>query len=231
MQLSNSRPANCGDHDRAGRDPNAHLEGLLDAQLADRFDEHQPRSHGVVLMGLGVPEIRQHTVAHVLGDETAVALDQLRAAPMIGADDLPQFLRVEPALQGSRAHKVAEHNGELAAFSGVFLASARSPSEAEAWPGQRPRTRHLLLTPYVDAEQDTMSLALRFQQVRWRSAKRSGVLGHAKLAPSLKSAAFACALAVINRILYQGGGYSFEIFLGFAAIFKLTIRLRSFPWR
>jgi hypothetical protein len=40
---------------------------------------------GVVFVGLGIAEIGEHAVAHILGDETAVALDQIRAAAMVSA--------------------------------------------------------------------------------------------------------------------------------------------------
>ena len=36
------------------------------------------------------------TVAHILGDEPPIALETIRAAPMIGADGLPQVLGIEP---------------------------------------------------------------------------------------------------------------------------------------
>ena len=38
---------------------------------------------------------------------------------MIGGDDLPQVLGIEPRRQGGRADKVAEHHGELATLGGV----------------------------------------------------------------------------------------------------------------
>jgi hypothetical protein len=42
-----------------------------------------------LLMGLGIAEIGKHAIAHLLCDEPAVALDQLRAAAVIGTDDPP----------------------------------------------------------------------------------------------------------------------------------------------
>jgi hypothetical protein len=42
------------------------------------FDDREPDPHRafrVVLMRLGIAEIGQHAVAHVLGDETAIARD------------------------------------------------------------------------------------------------------------------------------------------------------------
>jgi len=50
-----------------------------------------------MLVRLRIAEIGEHTVAHVLGHEAAVALDRFGAAAMVGADDPPQVLEVEPA--------------------------------------------------------------------------------------------------------------------------------------
>jgi len=68
------------DHDQAGRDPDARLERLFCAQLADRFDERQPRPHRalrVVLVRLGITEIYEHSVAHVLGHEAVEPGDRM----------------------------------------------------------------------------------------------------------------------------------------------------------
>jgi hypothetical protein len=52
---------------------------------------------GVVLVRLRVAEISEQAVAHVLGNKTAIALDQVCAAAVIGSDDLPQVLGIESA--------------------------------------------------------------------------------------------------------------------------------------
>src|SRR5262249_31370966 len=70
----------------------------------------------IMFMGSWVAEIGENTVAHVLGDKAAVALDQLRAAAVIGSNNAPKVLRVEPARQCSRAHQIAEHDCQLTAF-------------------------------------------------------------------------------------------------------------------
>jgi len=48
-----------------------------------------------MLMRLGIAEIGEDAIAHILGDEAAVALDQFGAAAMIGADDPMQVLGIE----------------------------------------------------------------------------------------------------------------------------------------
>ena len=48
-------------------------------ELRHRFDQGEPGTHralGVVLVRLRIAEIGQHAVAHVLGDEAAVALNR-----------------------------------------------------------------------------------------------------------------------------------------------------------
>ena len=60
-------------------------------------DQLQPRAHGplcVVLVGLGIAEIHQHPIAHVLRYEAAEALHGLRDALLIGRNDLAQVFRV-----------------------------------------------------------------------------------------------------------------------------------------
>jgi hypothetical protein len=52
----------------------------------------------------GIAEIGEHAVAHVLGDETSVALDHLSAAAVIGVNDAPQVFGVEPGGERGRAH-------------------------------------------------------------------------------------------------------------------------------
>jgi hypothetical protein len=47
------------------------------------------RALGIMLVGLGVPEIGEDAVATVFGDETAVAPYQLRVAALIGANNPP----------------------------------------------------------------------------------------------------------------------------------------------
>jgi hypothetical protein len=41
----------------------------------------------VVLVRLRIPEISEHAVAHILGHEATIALDQFGAGALIGADD------------------------------------------------------------------------------------------------------------------------------------------------
>lgn len=67
-------------------------------------------------MRLGIPEINQHTVAHIPRDIPAKTLDRLGDAAVIGADDSAQILRIEPRRQRGRADHIAEHHGQLPAF-------------------------------------------------------------------------------------------------------------------
>jgi hypothetical protein len=61
--------------------------------LRHPLDQGKPganRTFRIVLMSLRVAEINEDAAAHVLGDEPAVTLDQLRVRGVIGADDRPQ---------------------------------------------------------------------------------------------------------------------------------------------
>ena len=86
-------------------------------------DQFQPRTHGplcVVLMCLGVTEIHQDPIAHVLRYEPSEALHGLSNALLIGRNDLAQVLRVHAGRQSRGAHKVREHHRHLAALGGVL---------------------------------------------------------------------------------------------------------------
>ncbi|HKN29674.1 MAG TPA: hypothetical protein VJY34_18020 [Roseiarcus sp.] len=74
----------------------------------------------VVLVRQRVAEIGEHAVAHVLGDEAAVAFDQARAAFVIGGDDPAHVLGIEPGRYRGRADEIAEHHGQLPALGGVL---------------------------------------------------------------------------------------------------------------
>ena len=71
------------DHDEPGGDADPHLQRRAGAvfELRHRLDHREPGMHGafgVILVGLRIAEIGQHAVAHILGDETAVALRSAR---------------------------------------------------------------------------------------------------------------------------------------------------------
>ena len=103
--------------DEAAGDADPHVQRLLCGEPADRVDDREPgasRALGIVLMRLGIAEINQHAVAHILGDKTAKAGDGVGDAAMVGADDLAQILGIEARRQRRRADQVAEHHRQLA---------------------------------------------------------------------------------------------------------------------
>jgi hypothetical protein len=60
-------------------------------------NQSQPASHGslcVVLVGLGIPEVDQDPVAHVLRYEATEALRGLGDAPLVGRNDLAEVFGV-----------------------------------------------------------------------------------------------------------------------------------------
>ena len=108
--------------DEAGGDANPHVQRLLCGEPADRVDDREPgasRALGIVLMRLGIAEINQHAVAHILGDKTAKAGDGVGDAAMVGADDLAQILGIEARRQRRRTDQVAEHHRQLPPLGSV----------------------------------------------------------------------------------------------------------------
>jgi hypothetical protein len=65
--------------------------------------------------------MRRRTGAHVLGDKSAVAINQLGAATVVDANDATQVLWVEPSRERSRADEITKHHGEPATLSAVLL--------------------------------------------------------------------------------------------------------------
>ena len=95
--LGLSRSNQVANHDQTRRNANARLQGRAGLQDADRSDQLQSCAHrslGVILMGLGIAEVHEHAIAHVLRYEPAKALHSLGDAFLIGGDDLAQVLRV-----------------------------------------------------------------------------------------------------------------------------------------
>ena len=77
---------------------------------------------GIVFMSFGVPEIHEHAVAHIIGDEPAEALHRLRDTLLIGRNNLAEVFRIHARRQRRRTDQVREHHRHLAAFGRVFSA-------------------------------------------------------------------------------------------------------------
>ena len=75
---------------------------------------------GIILMGLRIPEVLQHTIAHVLRHEPAEPLHSLSDALLIRRNDFPQVLRVHTPRECRRTDKVRKHHRDLAALGGVL---------------------------------------------------------------------------------------------------------------
>ena len=76
LLLCSTRADQVADHDKPGGDADPHLQRNAGGgrEPRRRLDQGKPGPHsvlGVVLVSLGVAEIGQHPVAHVLGDEPA----------------------------------------------------------------------------------------------------------------------------------------------------------------
>ena len=81
LLLRRTRSDQIADHDQAGGNANAGLQGRAGLQRADRLDQLQPRPHrplGVVLVGLRIAEVHQHAVAHVFRYEARRSAAQSR---------------------------------------------------------------------------------------------------------------------------------------------------------
>jgi hypothetical protein len=77
------------DHGEPGGGTEPHPQILPRRQSADRLDHRKPSAHrpfGVVLMRLGIAEIYQYPIAHVLGDKAVEAGHGRGDRVVIGTD-------------------------------------------------------------------------------------------------------------------------------------------------
>jgi hypothetical protein len=75
----------------------------VDFETAYRRDQLQPCTHGslcVVLVGVGIPEVDQHPIAHVLRNEAAEALNGLGDALLVSRSYLAEVFRVHAGGEG-----------------------------------------------------------------------------------------------------------------------------------
>ena len=112
------------DHSRRYADPAPHRRVGTGPQTPDRRTQFEPcpdRPLGVVLVRRGIAEKDENGVSETVGDEPAVATDNLRDAMLKGADRLEQIL--ETASVGSRrdADSFARHGGDLPTFGFIVL--------------------------------------------------------------------------------------------------------------
>ncbi|HYP36152.1 MAG TPA: hypothetical protein VEQ62_07410 [Stellaceae bacterium] len=110
------------DHHHAGRDANANRERFPGARLEsrNRGNDIEPRpdgSLGIVFVREGIAEIGQYSVAPELGEEAVIGPRDTGAGGVIGVDHGAHVLWIESGRQGSRAHQIADHHGEVTALS------------------------------------------------------------------------------------------------------------------
>ena len=108
------------DDHQPGRDPYPGLQcdGFA-VEPAHRIDDAKTRTDsplGIVLMRPRVAEIDQNAVTHVLGDKAIELGDHFGDGAVVGADQLPQILRIKPRCERRRADEIGKHHRQLAAF-------------------------------------------------------------------------------------------------------------------
>jgi hypothetical protein len=72
LLLGGARAEQAAHNDQPGRDADADVKRIGYGQSSDCIDKHQPGSNSplrIILVGVRIAEIDQHTIAHVLGDK------------------------------------------------------------------------------------------------------------------------------------------------------------------
>src|ERR1700730_13664038 len=107
-------------------------------------------------MGLGVTEINEHTIPHVLRHEPTEAPHSLGDTLLVGGNHLAEVLGVDPCRECCRTHKVGEHHPDLSAFGGILrLRLCSSDAFKGRWGGARnlaDRSLHYPPMPERDAD-------------------------------------------------------------------------------
>ena len=67
-------------------------------------------------MCAGIAKIGKYSVTHKPGNNAVVTCNHPRAGGPIGTDHLPHVLGIKASRERSRAHKITEHNREVASF-------------------------------------------------------------------------------------------------------------------
>ena len=123
LLLRGARSDQVADDDEPRGDADAALQRRLGGERSHRGDEFERRPYralGVIFVRLRISEIDERTVAHVLGDEPAEALDALRNALLIARDDLEQVLGIHARRKRRRTDEVREHHGDLTALGRIL---------------------------------------------------------------------------------------------------------------
>jgi hypothetical protein len=109
--------------DQSGGNADAGLQRDRRTACGHRPDQLQACPHrpfGVVLMGLGITKIHEHTIAHVFRDKPVKAAHRVGDAPLISRNDLAQILRIHAGGKRRRADQVGEHHRDVPALGRVM---------------------------------------------------------------------------------------------------------------
>ena len=130
LGVSPTMPRSCAprsdqvtDHDQHGRNSDTGLQRNARLEPRHGCDQLQScpyRPLGIVLMGLRIAVIHEHTIAHIFRHEPTEAGAPPRRSFLIGGNDLAQVLRVHADGERRRTHQVRAHHRDLAPLGSVF---------------------------------------------------------------------------------------------------------------
>ena len=106
-------------------DPNPHSEPRLASgcQIGDGLDDRErcvDRALGVAFARLGIAEIGEDPIAHVLSQEPVVPLDDRRYGVLIRSDQLVHVLGIELGRQSCGSCEITKHDRQVTALSPRF---------------------------------------------------------------------------------------------------------------
>ena len=121
-------PDKVADHHNAGGDTDMHLgshpigRGL--GSRCDNVERRQQRQLRVLFMRARIAEISEDAVAHALGHDSTVAVDDARATLTIALNDFGELHLIESLGKRGGAHEIAQHHSELPALQRVLVTHA-----------------------------------------------------------------------------------------------------------
>jgi hypothetical protein len=107
---------------RSDTDPRLQSHARSGCEIAHGLDQSKAGSYrplGIILVGGGIPEVGEYTIAQILGDQAVEPVDLSRSASLEVGHHITLHLRIEPGRECAGTDQVAKKDSDLATFGGL----------------------------------------------------------------------------------------------------------------